>query len=974
MSLTRDASEEGSGTPGPAEDEGRRPFSSAESISRGILGLILFICLLWVVVLFFWGRSTLEVVARDQRFKIASAAMHAVHTTTICLHDVMQSLDSGVRGATAPHLTAAPAFENLAPLVSKSAQHVTRLDGRCDPLTDLSGTMVPPVEQFAALKEWARLSQRPVLSLPFEGIGGWYATLLSASPESGGNGAEFQVNTFAIDVILNTWAAIALPPGSRVSLYRQDNRLWLRFPFDGSTIGEDLSDNPVATLLTSEAGNQNLATVAAMDLEEGEWIASWRQVEAFGMRLLIETPASHVTDIWFDRYRSALWLGLAAGLALILAIALAGRRMVRESRIRDKAFLDIEESQQRLHDIADAASDWFWEMGPDLRFTYISNRIYTTSGIKPEALVGKRRVDLLDRRFDPEVMQTHLNDLAARRPFRDFVYGQDAGDGRLRWIKTSGKPIFDRQGRFKGYRGTGTDISRTREAEDRLSEAESRLSRAMESSPDAFALFDEQGRLVQMNKRYQELLFPSAKDATRPGTTYEELMEIYAKSGQNVDTIGDPKGWLAERIRQHESGESFIERHCDGRWLKGQEHRTPEGDLISVYSDITKFKEREAELLRLAEENRRLAAVVDATQAGIVVTNPALPGNPIIFANPAFTKITGYSLEEAIGRNCRFLQGSGTDPATIERLGQAVRRRRPIQVDILNYRKDTTAFWNQLAVSPVSDDDGSLRYFVGVQTDITQQKLAERELLITKEAAEVANRSKSEFLAIMSHELRTPLNAIIGFSDILKGEMFGPVGDPRYTEYAIDIHESGSHLLELINDILDLSKAEAGKLELSEDHFDIGDVIKRCVSMVRPRADYQDVEVNAGHASDLPLLYADERKIRQIILNLLSNAIKFTSAGGHVNVSVEIHESELVIAVRDDGIGMAEEDIPTALLAFGQIDSSHNRQHQGTGLGLPLAKRLAELHEGSIEIDSEPGKGTTVRVLLPASRLRQAAA
>jgi signal transduction histidine kinase len=220
----------------------------------------------------------------------------------------------------------------------------------------------------------------------------------------------------------------------------------------------------------------------------------------------------------------------------------------------------------------------------------------------------------------------------------------------------------------------------------------------------------------------------------------------------------------------------------------------------------------------------------------------------------------------------------------------------------------------------------------------------------------------------MSHELRTPLNAIIGFSEILQQELFGPLGSRRYRDYARDIHDSGTHLLELINDILDVSKAAAGKLELSEDNVRPADLIGAAVRLVSPRAQEGGVILAAAGGSDLPLIHVDERRMKQVLINLLSNAVKFTQAGGRVIVAADADESGVRFIVRDTGIGMRPEDIPKALSPFGQIDSALARQYAGTGLGLPLAKELVELHGGHLRIDSELGRGTTVTITLPPER------
>jgi two-component system cell cycle sensor histidine kinase PleC len=243
--------------------------------------------------------------------------------------------------------------------------------------------------------------------------------------------------------------------------------------------------------------------------------------------------------------------------------------------------------------------------------------------------------------------------------------------------------------------------------------------------------------------------------------------------------------------------------------------------------------------------------------------------------------------------------------------------------------------------------------------------------------AEGANKAKSEFLANMSHELRTPLNAINGFSEIMVGEMFGPMGDKRYKEYAQDILSSGQHLLALINDILDMSKIEAGKMNLRFEPMQLSDVVEDCVRLMRNRADAGGLSLDFDLPA-LPEIEADYRAIKQVILNLLSNALKFTPAGGQVRVGAEMRrdgaEDRVRLTVRDTGIGISPEDLDRLARPFEQIENQHSKTQQGTGLGLALTKSLVELHHGVLELASEPGVGTTASVTLPMRHTAQAGA
>jgi signal transduction histidine kinase/HAMP domain-containing protein len=270
--------------------------------------------------------------------------------------------------------------------------------------------------------------------------------------------------------------------------------------------------------------------------------------------------------------------------------------------------------------------------------------------------------------------------------------------------------------------------------------------------------------------------------------------------------------------------------------------------------------------------------------------------------------------------------------------------------------------WLRLSRSSTSDGG-----YVVIGTDITLLKERETALRLAKEQAEAANRAKSEFLANMSHELRTPLNAVIGFSEIIAAEMFGPVGQPRYKDFASDIIRSGRHLLEVISDILDVAKLQSGKTELHLQRLELHEVIDGATRIIKEQADSAGISMTSSIEPDLPAVDGDPTRLRQLLLNLLSNAIKFTPAGGRIAVLAQRAGDGLSITVQDSGIGMDPKDIPKAFEPFGQIDSSIARKYGGTGLGLPLSKMFAELHGGGLAIESALGEGTTVTVSLPAA-------
>jgi signal transduction histidine kinase len=291
-----------------------------------------------------------------------------------------------------------------------------------------------------------------------------------------------------------------------------------------------------------------------------------------------------------------------------------------------------------------------------------------------------------------------------------------------------------------------------------------------------------------------------------------------------------------------------------------------------------------------------------------------------------------------------------------------------VMIVIIAFGLAASAVDHHLAKRAIAEAERLRLYVRELERTKRELEATTKDLHRAFEAAAAGSQAKSQFLATMSHELRTPLNAIIGFSETMAVEALGPLGNPRYKEYAELVRASGGHLLALINDILDFSKIDAGRLELQDEVLDVQEIVHETVKMTRGQADAAGVRVAEPSCGAIPLLRADRRRLRQILLNLLSNAIKFTPSGGEVRVTAAHREQGIAITVADTGIGMAADDIPKALERFGQIDSSLSRKYEGTGLGLPLSKRLVELHGGTLVIESAVGVGTRVTINLPADR------
>jgi len=347
----------------------------------------------------------------------------------------------------------------------------------------------------------------------------------------------------------------------------------------------------------------------------------------------------------------------------------------------------------------------------------------------------------------------------------------------------------------------------------------------------------------------------------------------------------------------------------------------------------------------------------------------SLADGNIIDVNPAFLNVVGRRRDDVIGHTTQDLN-IWADPTFLGRFVEELKMTASMtDVPTTVRTRGNLIRHFRIFAQKVEIEGEPMLLLIG--RDVTEDLMQAQELQRSRDTAELANRAKSEFLANMSHELRTPLNAILGFAEILREEMVGPLGSPRYKEYANDIHESGTHLLSIINDILDLSKVEAGRLEAYLTWIDPLESLEMCMTLVQQRA--FEASLSLEHQLDqTTLIEADERLIKQIALNLLSNAIKFTEPGGKVSMTLEkTGNGGLCLSVTDTGIGMTAEEIKIAKRPFGQVDSSLSRRHEGSGLGLPLVSAFSEKLNATMTIDSRPGVGTRVSIVFPPFKVRE---
>jgi PAS domain S-box-containing protein len=471
--------------------------------------------------------------------------------------------------------------------------------------------------------------------------------------------------------------------------------------------------------------------------------------------------------------------------------------------------------------------------------------------------------------------------------------------------------------------------------------------------------------------RAEALLY--ANRAFLEWTGYADLAAVASAGGLERLVVEPGAGALD---RHNGTGKTFMiaTRAGDTLTCEGRLYTVPwQGDnalmlvLVRTAAD-DRLKASELALRATEAETRELKSILDTATDGVIVVDRE---GLVLALNRSAEALFGYEYHEMARRPFAELFAPESERAARDYLDGLTKNG---VASVLNDGREVIGRVRQGGLIPLfmtmgRIGDGGTK-FCAVLRDITQWKRAEEDLLNAKRTAERASSAKSDFLAKISHEIRTPLNAIIGFSEVMMQEQFGPIGNERYREYMKDIHSSGEHLVSLINDLLDLSKIEAGKLDLVFASVNLNQLVQQCVALMQPQANQQRIIIRSSLSATLPPVVADARSVRQIVLNLLSNSIKFTGAGGQVIVSTALTDrAEAVLRVRDTGIGMTDKEIETAMEPFRQLATSTRWGSGGTGLGLPLTKALAEANRASFSIKSATNAGTLVEITFPGTRV-----
>jgi two-component system cell cycle sensor histidine kinase PleC len=489
---------------------------------------------------------------------------------------------------------------------------------------------------------------------------------------------------------------------------------------------------------------------------------------------------------------------------------------------------------------------------------------------------------------------------------------------------------------------------------------------ALERVDDGVVVYDADDRLVFVNQAYLRHLPEDVKALYIPGIAFQDLVRAHTDRGLIDQAIGREEEFIRMRLDRHRNAMGLsAHRFSNGTWYEILEYSLLDGGILTVRRDVSEWI---AVTTALRENEERFRDFAEASQDWLWEMDENLRFS---YFSDRFYWASGVRPEQLLGRSRRETLWDNPDEEPWKSHIADLEAHRSFR-DFIHSRMRPDGEINYLAISgkPVYDKDGNFQGYRGTGRNITKQWRAERDLARAKETAERANRAKTDFLANMSHEFRTPLNSIIGYSELIGMGTFGPLGSDKYAEYVDNIRHSGRHLLELINDVLDISLIEAGEVHFHEEIFDIREAVQACVTLMEEEAKQADI-VLKSKLDAMPPFFGDERRLRQIVINLLSNAIKFTPDGGTVQVDLEKGaEGGLLVRVSDTGIGIAEQDKEKVLSPFGQAEGAFARRFKGVGLGLPLVKNLTEMHDGELILNSTPGKGTSVTVHFPPTRLR----
>ena len=628
-----------------------------------------------------------------------------------------------------------------------------------------------------------------------------------------------------------------------------------------------------------------------------------------------------------------------------------------ETRFQQLAVKHTEESDF-LHTLMENTPDHIYFKDTESRFVRINRSLADRFGLKnPTEAVLKTDFDFFTREHAQQAYQDEQTVIKSGKPIEAKQEKETWPNEQDTWVSTTKVPILDREGRIKGTCGVSRDITEYYRAQQAVQDSEAKWRSLVESAPDIISTMDLDCRLTFVNR------LPANVELGPQDVIGKSVFDFLAE--EHHERLREA---CAQVIETGEVATYEVRGQISGYWYAScLGPIKSEGRLVGFVmtsTNITDRKQAEIEVQRSEERFRR--AVLSAPLPIMIHSEDG----EVLQMSRAWTELTGYTHKD-IPTVAKWLAQTSRKEAEaikahLSQLYRSTERVAEGEYEIFT-KSGERQIW-EFSSSLLGELPDNRRLGISMALNVTERIKTQKAMQQAKETAEYASRAKSDFLANMSHELRTPLNAIIGFAEILRDELVGSI-NPEQKECINDIHISGQHLLEMINDILDLSKIEAGKMVLLLEEFSIVEAVEEVNAIINALAVKKDLDLTLTYNQD-GTIEADRIKFKQIFYNLLSNAVKFTPEGGKVTTKLEVNETELCAQVMDTGIGISEADQAKLFAPFTQIDTSKSRRYGGTGLGLALTQRLIALHGGGISVRSQEGRGSSFTLKIPLRHLK----
>ncbi len=476
------------------------------------------------------------------------------------------------------------------------------------------------------------------------------------------------------------------------------------------------------------------------------------------------------------------------------------------------------------------------------------------------------------------------------------------------------------------------------------------------------AILDHDGKIIATNKAWIEFAKRNGLVGDNYGLGINYLQICREAKGENSEEAREiERGILKVMQKSKENVEveypchSLIEKQWFAAKISSFEFN---GHIwiVVAHEDITEKK--------LAEQQVQVRDhAMQSIAEGITITDPRLPDNPIVYANPGFEQITKYSSKEVLGKNCRFLQGAQTDSAALDLIRKAIKEKQACVVELQNYRKDGVLFWNRLSITPVYGEKGQVTHFVGIQSDVTQQKKYEQQLQTSQAELQELNANKDKLFSIISHDLKSPFHSIMGFAEIFSNDLqdYSP---EDLQEFGTHIHTATKNLYGLLENLLQWSQIQTGAMDYNPIIVDVSVLLTNVISLLKGNALQKNIEL-IEELEPEGFIKADMVMLQLIFQNLITNSLKFTKPGGWIRVRLTIKKNVVELFVIDNGMSISPEQLSHLFKIGEQVSTLGTAQEKGTGLGLILCKELIEKNKGQIEVTSELGKGTQFQVQFP---------